>query len=224
MIVAVYDIGDTALVDLEVKVLSDPTDPESDLVLADPTSVSLLLLSPAGEQVAADVEKMSVGIYRAAYNPVVSGVWRYRWVTVGTGSGGQDGSFVVRPLFSWLPVAADVRNEMTGRKLDRISDDEIEELIARRAASLQAELPTTLAPRLQPVARDYLLYAVSSIIEDRLYPEQANQPESNAVRLDRRAGAELVRLRGQLGENATSGQSDWSGSVSLHRDRSWRYR
>lgn len=123
------------------------------------------------------------------------------------------------PVPDWAPTASDVRDEMPGRKasLDRVDDAEIEELIHRRALTLQAELPAVLPDRLHSTARDYLTYAVASILEDRLFPQQAAMDGSNAERLDRRAGAELVRLRAQLGETDAGTGGHWSGSISLAR-------
>src|SRR5690349_12000221 len=103
--------------------------------------------------------------------------------------------------------------------MDERPDAEFEELVLRRYRSLAAEFPTGLPERLEPVAHDYLLYSVASIMEDRLFPEQANLPGSNAERLDRRAGAELVRLRTQLGTDGATTDAGWSGTVSLRGGR-----
>lgn len=120
----------------------------------------------------------------------------------------------------WLPTADEIRAELHGREeaMKRRHDDELDELVLRRYRSLAAELPTVLPARLESVAHDYLLYSVCSILEDRLFPEQANLPESNAVRLDRRAGAEIVRLRKQIGET-DDGATNWSGTIALHHQR-----
>lgn len=121
------------------------------------------------------------------------------------------------PAPPWVPTATEVRDELPSRKaaLDRLADPAITELIRERALTLQAELPTVLPDRLHAAAHDYLKYSVASILEDRLFPQQAAMDGSNAERLDRRAGAELARLRGQLGESATGTAGHWAGTVSL---------
>ena len=218
---ASYDLGDPA--DLTVTVEIDDPDNPGEKILADPTTIVIKVRNPDGLVVTYEPVRESFGRYTLRVIPDVAGLWRWRTVTTGVGQAAEDRSFFVREAFSWLPRAEEVRSELSGRKaaLDRLSDDDIDQEIANRAANLQGELPTDLAPRLQPVAHDYLLFSVASILEDRLFPEQARQPGSNAERLDRRAGAELVRLRGQLGQDVTDGAvaADWTGTLSLRGGR-----
>lgn len=145
-------------------------------------------------------------------------------VPLGYGAGGYgegaygvgQASWVVGPLPVWLPTAEAIRNELPGRKaaLEKLDDNYLNELILRRYISLRAEVPVVLTPALHGPAREYLILAVASQLEDQLFPEQSSLDGSNAERLDRRAGAELARLRTAL-SGETDGQVAWSGTVRM---------
>lgn len=137
-------------------------------------------------------------------------------MTVPAGPGGL-------PAFAanWLPSPAEVRAELPARAAifsmaDTLWDDvAIQAVISGRGGSLNTELPQPLPSRFWQCAHDYVLYSSAAALERRLSPEQAAENDSNAASFDRDAGAELSRLRTQLGEDAAGDPPLFSGSVSM---------
>lgn len=213
-----YDFGDPVTLDLQVR--------DAAGVLVTPTTITLTTRDPDGAETTVVPATTGVGLYSVTLLPTVAGTWLYRWETTGPGEGAEEGGFTVAGRFTatgapWAPSPEEVRNELPGRQVHmaKIPDDVIGGLIANRAASLQGELPTPLPDSLHPVARNYLIYSVAAILEDRFFPEQSSLNGSNAERLDQRAGAELARLRTALAAAAASTTTthDLAGSFSLSR-------
>lgn len=204
-----FTVGDVATLRYELRV---------DGVLTD-ADVVLTVTPPEGDPRLPAVTRVSLGVFEADVLVDVAGVWLRRWQATGEATDADVGRFVVRADTAprWAPTADEIRAELPGRDLalGKVTDTSIDDLVRQRASSLAAELPAELSTRLQPVAHDYLLYAVASILEDRLFPEQSSVEGSNAQRLDQRAGAELARLRTQLSETAGGAAGAWAGSISM---------
>lgn len=232
MVETSYDVGELVVLRASTRVGAQPTDA---------ATVSITVRDPAGTETTATfpdvipgdgltVVRDAVGEYHRDFVPLMPGVHTVQVVATGQPASVQEWTFSVARsrlgagVFEapWVPMAAEVREEMPGREaaLARYGDIKIDALLAQRGESLAAELPSPLPSRLHPVARLYLIYSVASILEDRLFPEQSSLDGSNAERLDRRAGAELLRLRAQVDTDAVSGDSaGWSGTLSLRGGR-----
>lgn len=119
--------------------------------------------------------------------------------------------------FAWVPSPADVRALLLRRGTAAATDDEVQRIIIRLAASLRAETGVLLTERWFPVAHAYVVYAAAAQIEAALFPEQQLDDGSQADRLDRRAGAELLRLRTGLGLAFTGDGSGGGGTAADRR-------
>lgn len=72
------------------------TDPATGL-LADPTSVELTMITPAGvQQAPITAVKLSLGVWRGLFVPAVGGEWTWRMKGVGAVEGSDEGVVVVR--------------------------------------------------------------------------------------------------------------------------------
>lgn len=118
---------------------------------------------------------------------------------------------LVRP--AWQPTPRDVRNEMLGRDLEQITDEQLQHTLDRITTSLLAEAPA-VDSRWAPVAAAYVLYAAATQVELRLFPEQQTGSDSQSARYDQLAGAELTRLRAGL-DPATESGGEPTGAFTI---------
>lgn len=92
-----YDIGDVAAISVLVR------DSDSH-ALIDPTTISCTVQPPTGDAVSytvvgvgeGEIVRNATGDYEVRHPITLSGLYRYRWVTTGTGAGAEEGSFTVR--------------------------------------------------------------------------------------------------------------------------------
>ena len=98
MTINVYHIGDPVRVSGVFKDFSDN--------LADPTTVTLRVLDPSGNETSYStddspntVEKTSTGNYYVDVPVSERGDWRYRWEAAGNIQGAEPGQFVVAPSY-----------------------------------------------------------------------------------------------------------------------------
>lgn len=92
MAIHTYDIGDV------VRISSTFT---QNAVAIDPSTVSLTVKDPAATSTTytyagATVTKDSVGNYHVDVAPTLTGTYKYRWVSTGTGQAAEENSFQVR--------------------------------------------------------------------------------------------------------------------------------
>lgn len=93
-----YDVGDL------VRVESTFTNPLSDNVEIDPTTVKCTITAPAGVEttytygVDAEVKKDATGQYYMDVDVNARGWWYYRWWSTGTGQAAEQKRFYAKPL------------------------------------------------------------------------------------------------------------------------------
>jgi|GEM_PF-4580649 len=84
-----YNVGDVAVLTVELRVAE---------ALTDPTSITLKVKAPTAENpVDVTPTKSSTGKYKAEIACTEAGTWRYRWVTTGSAAGAEPGFFTVKP-------------------------------------------------------------------------------------------------------------------------------
>lgn len=83
-----FDIGDRLTLTASFR--------DADGELADPSEVTLDVLSPDGTVTRIDVDSASTGVWTGTVDPDTSGRWVYRWVGTGAVVAAEEGSFSVR--------------------------------------------------------------------------------------------------------------------------------
>ncbi len=106
-------------------------------VATDPTTVTLAVTSPSGSTTsytfdAAEITKVSTGVYRRDVACTEAGIWRDTWTGTGTASDVERGSFTVQPSTSQLYATVDELKSRIGLSDD---DDDFELAVVIESAS-----------------------------------------------------------------------------------------
>lgn len=142
----IYQPGDT------IELTTEFRDPDTE-ALVDPTDVTLEVVDPTGVTTtypAAQITRVSLGLYLREIVAAIAGMYRYRWTGTGSAAGVDEGEFTVQPSLLSAPLLCsveDVRQLLDVARENTTQDDLISVEIARASKLIEKVAQREFAPR-----------------------------------------------------------------------------